>query len=101
MQRRNFMMGLAGAGAILPVAGIGSIISESKSNRKADPGPALVFFKSEPNEFAFLNVLGKAHYKFADIGELLAIRGDIDESNPSSFVTAYLKFADNCKFALI
>lgn len=97
MQRRNFMMGLAGAGAILPITGVPSIISGGSENQKPDPGPALVFFKSEPNEFAFLNVLGKAHYKFADIGELLAIRADIDENVPFSFVTAYLKFADNCK----
>lgn len=66
------MMGLAGAGAILLVTGMGSLFSGKKENQQADPTPALLFFKSEPNEFAFLNVLGKVHYKFADVGELLA-----------------------------
>ncbi len=62
-----------------------------------DTKPELVFFKNETNEFNFLNLLGKVHYKFADVGELLAIRKEIDETNPASFVQAFIKFADSCK----
>jgi hypothetical protein len=97
MQRRNFISGLAGAGALLPLTATASFITEAPVNHPADSGPEMIFFKKEPDEFAFLNVLGKAHYKFADIGELLAIRSQIDENEPASFVKAYLKFADNCK----
>jgi pimeloyl-ACP methyl ester carboxylesterase len=91
------MKGLAGAGVVLPVAGIPPFNFGNPECPSTDSGPELIFFKNEANEFAFLNVLGKAHYKFSDIGEVLAIRALIDENNPSSFVSAYIQFADACK----
>jgi len=97
MQRRNFMKNIAAGSALLPLAGLQSLSTEAARTTAPDPQPALIFFKKEPDEFNFLNALGKAHYKFADIGELLAIRSLIDENNPSSFVSAYLQFADRCK----
>jgi pimeloyl-ACP methyl ester carboxylesterase len=97
MERRNFMKGVVATGTILPLSGVGAIVPADQKNPKADPATQLIFFKNEPNEFNFLIALGKAHYKFSDVGELLAIRSLIDESSPVSFVNAYLKFADNCK----
>lgn len=97
MQRRNFMTGLIGAPVFMSALSESSVISAENIRNSADTAPELVFFKNEPNEFAFLNSLGKAHYKFADIGELLAIRSMVDETNPASFVQAYVKFADSCK----
>ena len=97
MQRRNFMAGLFSAPMFMSAFSESSFIATGNAVKSADTVPDLVFFKSEPNEFAFLNSLGKAHYKFADIGELLAIRSMVDETNPASFVQAYVKFADSCK----
>jgi Esterase FrsA-like len=93
------MKGVAGAPMFVSAFRENAFMPNKKTKRPADAGPALVFFKNEPNEFAFLTNLGKAHYKFADIGELLAIRSMVDETNPASFVQAYVKFADNCKNA--
>ena len=89
------MKGFAAGSALLPMTGFKTLVTDTQGTQ--DPDPNLIFFKKEPNEFNFYNALGKAHYKFADVGELLAIRSMIDENNPSSFVTAYLKFADGSK----
>ncbi len=101
MQRRFFMRSFAliGMRTMLPYSGINhfSANGNSNPNQPGDSSPQLIFFKNEDNEFKFLNVLGKAHYKFADIGELLAIRDAIDETDPSSFVIEYVKLADACK----
>lgn len=59
--------------------------------------PKLEFFKSLDTEFDFLLKLGGANYRFTDIGELLAIRDLIDESNAETGVQAYLKFAQTCE----
>ena len=68
------MKGIAAGSALLPLTGMTSLIPEVMTHTTPDPPLQLIFFKTEPDEFAFLNVLGKAHYKFSDLGELLAIR---------------------------
>ena len=97
MERRNFMkgIGLMSLSGMMPLKNLNA--KSINAGKTPNPAPVLNFFKKESNEFKFINVLGKAHYKFADIGELLAIKGLTDENDPSSFVNAYIKFADSCK----
>ncbi|WP_051313588.1 alpha/beta hydrolase family protein [Sporocytophaga myxococcoides] len=71
--------------------------ADLKSAQEPSLPPTHNFYKTESNEFKFINVLGKAHYKFADLGELLAIKNLTDENNAISFVNSYVKFADACK----
>lgn len=100
MQRRHLIKGLGilATAPLIPTiarANIGSNKFEKK--RKADHAMKPTFFRNEDNEFKFLSVLGMAHYKFADIGELLAIRDMTDEADASSFVKAYLQWAESRK----
>ena len=97
MERRDFVKGL-GFMSFAPMAWQSSgLTKKSPLPVNNDNGPTLHFFKNPTNEFRFLNVLGKAHYRFADLGELLAIRQLSDETKPDSFVNAYLQFADQCR----
>lgn len=68
MQRRNFMRGILGTGALLPLSQTSLFASTQKVNNHQTPAssPQLVFFKSEDDEFKFLNLLGTAHHKFSD-----------------------------------
>jgi hypothetical protein len=74
-----------------------ALVPPPDEKKLSDQVPGHIFFKSEADEFAFLNALGKAHYKFSDIGELLAIRNLINESQSATFIQAYLTFAESCK----
>lgn len=97
MERRNFMkgIGLVGLSGMMPLKNLNT--KNMIINKASDPTPALIFFKKESNEFKFLNVLGKAHFRFVDVGELLAIRDAINEDDASSYVSTYTNFADRCK----
>lgn len=95
--RRNFLqgIGLFGLGKTLPLSD--TELQTGGGNLGRPDSPDTVFYKSETNEFRFLNVIGKVHYKFADLGELLAIRKLTDETNPGTFINAYVQFANTCK----
>lgn len=88
-------IGLMGLGGLVPLKNVNA----KNMNTVNLPGstPAFDFFKKESNEFKFINVLGKAHYKLADIGELLAIKDAVNEDDAASFVSAYTTLADKCK----
>ncbi|MBE2228339.1 MAG: alpha/beta fold hydrolase [Ignavibacteria bacterium] len=104
MDRRNLLkgFGLFGLSTVLPFAGGGGILDSlnnptDKPVKQENETPGLVFFNKLDNEFEFLNTLGYAHYRFADIGELLAIRALINEDDAETGVQAYLKFAQTCE----
>ncbi|MES1220713.1 MAG: alpha/beta fold hydrolase [Bacteroidota bacterium] len=97
MERRNFITGtaLAGIGGILPFKKLNAQTMNTTNTQ--DAALAFDFFKKESDEFKFINVLGKVHYKLADIGELLAIKNAVNEDDAASYVSVYTNFADKCK----
>ncbi len=88
-------LSLLGLSGMMPVKRINA--KNMNAANPPDSTPVFNFFKKESNEFKFINVLGKAHYKLADIGELLAIKDAVNEDDPSGFVSTYTNFADKCK----